>query len=320
MGASVFSRRTSQIPPLNAGHQATGGGPLKVHHMRFPLEAVRLGLPCGAEAQPRRLPCRLSTDSHILPPRILDRCVRPPGRVEWAPMAETGRPPGAIRRMFGEIAPHYDLLNRLMTFGQDVRWRKRTVEVLAPVDGGCYLDVGTGTGDLAMGIRRQAPKSHVIGLDFTPQMLRIAQGRASSGGPAWLLADGERLPFAPGTFDGALSGFFIRNVGHLRIALREQCRVLRPGGRIVVLESSPPEGGLTRWFHRLHLRLVIPLLGRFAAGNAPAYRYLSATTREFLHPEAVCEALRAAGFEDAGFERMTLGAVAIHSARKPEGS
>jgi demethylmenaquinone methyltransferase/2-methoxy-6-polyprenyl-1,4-benzoquinol methylase len=235
-------------------------------------------------------------------------------------MADTDRVPGAIRRMFGEIAPRYDLLNRLMTLGQDVRWRKRTVEILAPTDGGCYLDVGTGTGDLATELRRQAPKAHIIGVDFAPQMLQIAQGIAGAGGPVWMLADGEGLPFATGTFDGALSGFFIRNVGHLSIALQEQRRVLRPGGRIVVLETSPPKGGLTRWFHRLHLRLVIPLLGRFVAGNAPAYRYLSATTREFLHPEAVSEALRAAGFEHAGFEQMTLGAVAIHSARKPGGS
>lgn len=235
-------------------------------------------------------------------------------------MANTDKAPKAIRDMFGRIAPRYDLLNRLMTFGQDARWRRRSVEMLRPKAAGRYLDVGTGTGDLAAEILRQAPAARVLALDFTAEMLWLAQRRAGAGGPVWLLADGERLPFAAGRFDGVLSGFFIRNVAHLKIAFQEQYRVLKPGGRIVVLESSPPEGGLTRWFHRLHLRLVIPLLGRFVAGDVPAYRYLSATTEEFLHPEAISEVLRATAFEHTGFERMTFGAVAIHSARKPEGS
>jgi demethylmenaquinone methyltransferase/2-methoxy-6-polyprenyl-1,4-benzoquinol methylase len=131
------------------------------------------------------------------------------------------------------------------------------------------------------------------------------------------LADGTRLPFAGHAFHGAISGFYIRNVRDLERALQEQFRVLLPGGRIVILESSPPSGGLLRWLHRLHLRVTIPLLGRFIAGDARAYQHLSDSTVGFLHPEEISNQLRAAGFEQVRSARLTFGVVAIHWAQKP---
>jgi demethylmenaquinone methyltransferase/2-methoxy-6-polyprenyl-1,4-benzoquinol methylase len=235
-------------------------------------------------------------------------------------MEETEKGPTAIRRMFGQVAPRYDLLNRLMTFGQDRRWRRRAVGMLRPAPGRRYLDVGTGTGGLPLEIHQQAPEARILALDFTPEMLRFGRSRPGAGGALWLLADALLLPFPDHSFDGVISSFLIRNVSDLETALREQLRVLVPGGKTVVLESSPPEGGLTQWFHHLHLRLVIPLLGRFVAGNAPAYRYLSATTQGFLHPEQISGVLRSVGFAHVECCRLTFGAAAIHSACKPEGA
>lgn len=219
-----------------------------------------------------------------------------------------------VRAMFARIAGRYDLLNRLMTFGQDVRWRRIAVEGLQLSGSSDVLDIGAGTGDLAFEIQRQAPGAHVVAADFTLEMLRAGRARTTANSPAWLAADALKLPLPNASFDGVISGFLLRNVGDLTAALREQGRVLRPGGRFVSLETTPPPNGLMRPLIAIQLRVVIPLLGRLVAGDPSAYRYLPQSTEGFVEPERLAEMIEAAGFERVSFRRYMFGTIAIHQA------
>lgn len=219
-----------------------------------------------------------------------------------------------VRSMFARIAGRYDLLNRLMTFGQDVRWRRNAVRQLQLPPSARVLDVGTGTGDLAFEIRRQAPDADIVAADFTPEMMRAGRSRGAVRQPGWLVADALDLPFASGGFDGVISGFLLRNVVDLPRALREQARILRPGGRWVNLETTPPPSGFMRPFIEIQLRIVIPLLGRLIAGDPSAYQYLPRTTEGFVEPEILTELIERAGFEEVHFRRFMFGTIAIHRA------
>jgi demethylmenaquinone methyltransferase/2-methoxy-6-polyprenyl-1,4-benzoquinol methylase len=219
-----------------------------------------------------------------------------------------------IRSMFGRIAGRYNLLNRLMTFGQDVRWRRIAVSQLDLPAAARALDIGAGTGDLAFEIDRQTPDARIVAADFTPEMLHTGRGRAKKHQPAWLVADALKLPLASGSFDGVISGFLLRNVVDLPRALGEQARVLRPGGRWVALETTPPPSGIMRPLIELQLRIVIPLLGRLIAGDPAAYRYLPRSTEGFVEPDRLADMIADAGFEQVGYRRFMFGTIAIHRA------
>jgi demethylmenaquinone methyltransferase/2-methoxy-6-polyprenyl-1,4-benzoquinol methylase len=220
-----------------------------------------------------------------------------------------------VRRMFGRIAGRYDLLNRVMTGGQDVRWRRDVVRRLTPSPDGRYLDLGAGTGDLAFEIQRQAPGAVCVAADFTPQMIAVGRGRQSTPQPLWALADAQRLPFRSAAFDGMVSGFLLRNVVDLDASLSEQRRVLSSGAQWVALDTSPPPPGLLRPLIELHLHRIVPLLGRILAGDADAYTYLPDSTEGFLAPEAMLGHLAGAGFVDSAFVRRMFGTIAIYTAR-----
>jgi demethylmenaquinone methyltransferase/2-methoxy-6-polyprenyl-1,4-benzoquinol methylase len=221
-----------------------------------------------------------------------------------------------VRRMFDRIAGRYDLLNRVMTLGQDQSWRRQTVAALGPPLGR-VLDLGAGTGDLAFEVMRQSPSSNVVAADFSAGMMQVGRQRPGQPRPHWVLADAQRLPFADASFDGVVSGFLLRNVGDLPLALAEQVRVLTPGGRWASLETTPPARGLLRPLVWLHFRLVIPTLGRLIAGDAQAYQYLPSSTEGFLPPEDLANRLRQAGLQQVSSERLMLGTVAIHRGRRP---
>jgi len=220
---------------------------------------------------------------------------------------ETGRlAPDAVRRMFDRIAPVYDAMNRTMTAGLDRRWRRLTAEaVVRPGDR--VLDACCGTGDLAIAAR--AVGGDVTGLDFSDRMLERARRKA----PAleWVRGDLLALPFADASFDAATVGFGVRNVADLGLALRELRRVLRPGGRLGILEITRPRGPLAL-FYRFWFDGVVPLLGKLLPGGS-AYTYLPASVRRFPGPEELAELMRAEGFGDVRFRLLAGGIVAIHT-------
>ena len=222
-----------------------------------------------------------------------------------------------VRRMFGRIAGRYDLLNRLMTAGQDRRWRREVVRRGHPIPGERVLDLGCGTGDLALETLHQSPRSRVVGADFTQAMLTLAGRRAGADGAAWVLADALHLPFTDGAFDAVVSGFLLRNVSDLEAALAEQIRVLAPAaGRLVCLDTTPPGPGPLRPLLDFHLKRVIPFLGRWVARDPEAYNYLPGSTHRFLTAEALAERLQQLGLAGVGFVRRMFGTVAIHWGRR----
>ncbi len=222
-----------------------------------------------------------------------------------------------VQAMFARIARRYDLMNRLMTGGQDVRWRRQVIDLAQVPRGGRLLDLGTGTGDLALEALRRDPSVMVVGGDFTEAMMRVGRARAGGEWVRWAAADALHLPFPPATFDAVTSGYLMRNVADVGQAWAEQWRVLRPGGRVVCLDTTPPQPSLLLPFIRFHLRIVIPVLGRLIAGSSDAYTYLPETTVGFLSAERLAASLSEAGFARVGFRRLMFGTMALHWGTKP---
>ena len=220
---------------------------------------------------------------------------------------ETGRlPADGVRSMFDRIAPVYDAMNRIMTVGLDQRWRAATVrETVRPGDR--VLDACCGTGDLAVAARAGGASS-VVGLDFSAAMLERARRKA----PDIVFIEGDvlELPFHDATFDAAVVGFGIRNVSDLEAGLRELRRVLRPGGRLGILEITTPTGILAP-FYRLWFDTVVPFLGRVLPGGE-AYTYLPASVRRFPAPKALSALFAANGFTKVRYRTFAGGIVALH--------
>lgn len=217
-----------------------------------------------------------------------------------------------VNRMFAGIARRYDRMNRLMTLGQDVRWRRLLVHAAALPPGGRLLDIATGTGDIGFEALRQTPGVRVTAADFSLPMMQVGQGKPRGQMLDWLAADTFHLPFPDDSFDAVASGFLLRNVVDVAAALAEQRRVVRPGGHVVCLETSPPPDNLLRPAIDLHLRLVIPALGRLISGSSQAYRYLPQSSLAFMEPEELAEVFRAAGLREVRYKRLMFGTIAIH--------
>ncbi len=223
---------------------------------------------------------------------------------------ETGTLPAAgVESMFDRIAPVYDAMNRVMTAGLDRRWRRLTAEaVVRPGDE--VLDACCGTGDLALAALRRGA-GRVVGLDFSERMLERA--RRKSGAVQWVRGDVLALPFADTSFDAATVGFGVRNVADLERALRELRRVLRPGGRLGILEITRPRG-LLRPFFSVWFDRVVPLLGKALPGGQ-AYAYLPASVRRFPTADELAGLLEEAGFADVRVRLLGGTIVALHTGR-----
>jgi demethylmenaquinone methyltransferase/2-methoxy-6-polyprenyl-1,4-benzoquinol methylase len=217
-----------------------------------------------------------------------------------------------VRRMFGRIAPRYDLLNRLMTAGQDRRWRRETIRRVNLSEAAWLLDLGAGTGDLCFEALDQRPAARVVALDFTPEMMRLGKRRPAGGRVRWVVGDAAHLPFPAAAFEAIVSGFLLRNMPDLDAVLREERRVARPGSRVASLDTTPPPRSWLRPLLRFHLHVVVPALGRLIAGDSEAYNYLPQSTERFLDAEALAQRMRAAGFVRVGFVRRMLGTIALH--------
>jgi demethylmenaquinone methyltransferase/2-methoxy-6-polyprenyl-1,4-benzoquinol methylase len=231
-------------------------------------------------------------------------------------LPSTADKPRFVAAMFGRIAPRYDLMNTLMTFGQDARWRRSVAESLTPTGrGGRVLDVGAGTGQLASAVHVADPTRRVVGVDFALEMLRQSANQAQRVHLA--AGDAQRLPFADAQFDAVVSGFLVRNLSDAERGLREQVRVLRPGGVLVVLETTPGPPGWLRPGYRLYFRQIVPRLGRLITGDASAYTYLPESTLAFVQPARVVTMLQRCGLFEVRTRGLMFGTVALTTGYKP---
>lgn len=213
---------------------------------------------------------------------------------------------------FNTIAATYDRLNRLMTLGLDRRWRKRAVRNLK----GHVLDVACGTGDMVVELLKRG--CTVTGVDLSDEMLAIARRKTADWKPAYHKADAEHLPFADCAFDAVTCAFGVRNFVHLEQGLKEMLRVLKPGGRMVILELATPDSRLLRPFYNLYTRHIIPWLGQRLAGSREAYTYLPRSIERFPKGDEFVGIVRQLGCE-ATERKTTFGVCRIYTAEKTKG-
>jgi demethylmenaquinone methyltransferase/2-methoxy-6-polyprenyl-1,4-benzoquinol methylase len=229
-------------------------------------------------------------------------------------------PEAEVRAMFDRIASVYDLMNGVMTAGMHHRWRERAVDLAAVAPGDRALDVATGTGDLALALaERVGPEGEVVGSDFAPRMLELARGKAARVGAAHVrFEEGNalELPYPDAGFAAATVGFGARNFADLGRGLSEMARVVRPGGRVVILEITTPERAPLSWFFRAWFDRAVPLLGRLA-GDSDAYGYLPSSVRRFPGPAQLGAELAAVGLEDVRWVLTAGGIIALHHGRVP---
>lgn len=230
------------------------------------------------------------------------------------------------RRLFATIAPRYDLITRLLSYGQDARWKRRVADIVdaesARVRGSGVqgsrrrlLDLACGTGDVALSL---AASHDVAGLDLTPAMLTIASRRAAAAGVRvpWIAGDMTVLPFGDATFDVVTTSYGLRNVPVLEMALAEIARVLRPGGLLVSLDFNKPRVGVVRAVYLGYLTAMGSLMGLALHGDADTYRYIPHSIRRYPGAEGVASRMRAAGFNDVRLEPKLGGLMTIHVARR----
>jgi len=220
-----------------------------------------------------------------------------------------------VRAMFDRIAGVYDRMNRVMTAGLDARWRSRAADLAALGAGGRALDVACGTGDLTLELAgRVGERGEVVGCDFSERMLELARAKAPQ--LRFEHANALDLPYADGTFDAATVGFGARNFSDLTVGLAEMARVVRPGGRVVVLEITTPQRPPLSWFYRVWFDRIVPVLGRLT-GQAEAYGYLPSSVRRFPGPEALAAALAGVGLVRIRWVLTAGGIIAIHVGERP---
>ncbi len=223
---------------------------------------------------------------------------------------------GQVNRMFDRVAGHYDTLNSVMTAGLHHHWRERAADRAELRPGDSALDVCCGTGDLALElVGRVAPGGRVVGCDFSEPMLDLARekvARRGADGARFEWADALQLPYDRERFDAITVGFGVRNLADLDRGLREMARVLKPGGRLVVLEITQPARPPLSWFFSFWFDRIVPLLGTFSA-DPEAYSYLPQSVRSFPSPRGLAERMDGAGFERIRYTVLAGGIIAIHS-------
>ncbi len=227
-----------------------------------------------------------------------------------------------IWKMFDRIAPRYDILNRILSLGLDMSWRYKTGKYLNSNKGLKILDLATGTGEMLIAMLSSNQNiSYAVGLDMSPKMLAIAEKKITGLNLAHrarlIQADVAKIPFAENSFDIVTTAFGIRNVPDVAAALAEMHRVLKPGGRAIILEFSLPENIVLRKLFLLYLRIFVPAVGAIISGDYWAYRYLNKSVETFLSREELCQIMRSAGFTNVNVAPMTFGVACIYYGDKP---
>ena len=221
--------------------------------------------------------------------------------------------PAYVREMFGSIARRYDLANHVLSCGIDFYWRARAADIVASWQPGKIADLATGTGDLALALQKRLPNADVTGVDFLHEMLELAHYK---GVRRVVLADAMRLPFADGSFDCVTIAFGLRNLENYSTGLAEICRILNTNGHLLVLEFSLPTMPVLRAAYRFYLHRCLPLLGSCLTQQKSAYDYLGESIERFPSGNAMCELMRANGYDSPSFKCLTGGIVTIYTAAK----
>jgi demethylmenaquinone methyltransferase/2-methoxy-6-polyprenyl-1,4-benzoquinol methylase len=217
--------------------------------------------------------------------------------------------------MFDRIAGRYDAMNSVMSAGLHHRWRARTVDAAGVGPGDATLDVCCGTGDLALELRRRVGAGgRVVGLDFSAPMLELAERKSEAAGAGieWMQGNALELPFEDASFDAATVGFGVRNVADVEGAIAEMARVVRPGGRVAILEITTPQRPPLKWFFAIWFDRIVPLLGTLA-GDREAYTYLPTSVRRFPPAHELAGLMHSVGLRDVRYVVLAGGIVAIHS-------
>lgn len=225
-----------------------------------------------------------------------------------------------VRQMFDSIAPAYDFMNRAMTLGIDIWWRRLAVKQLKRLKPARILDVATGTGDFAIQLHKSLHPEHITGIDLSQGMLdearRKVKEKSLEQSITFEQGDCMALEMQDGTFDAVTVAFGVRNFEHLQQGYEEMARVLRPGGMLCVLELSTPTNPIIRWFYDLYTLHIIPWIGGLKSGDANAYRYLPQSIAAVPQGDDMLQLMRNAGLHDAHYKRLTLGTCTIYTAVK----
>ena len=236
------------------------------------------------------------------------------------PYGNEGKKAEQVERMFDHIAPSYDRLNHLMSLGIDLMWRRRAIRWLRPFRPGLVLDVATGTGDFAILACRMLPSASLTGIDLSEGMMQVGRRKVEQAGLAARIdfqrEDCEALSFPDASFDAVTVAFGVRNFEHLDRGLAEMCRVLRPGGHLVILELSTPTRFPMKQLFALYSRVAMPVMGRTISHDDSAYTYLPESIRAFPQGEVMQESIRRAGFSQVSFRRLTFGLCTLYMATK----
>lgn len=226
-----------------------------------------------------------------------------------------------VQKIYSEVADTYELVNHILTFGLDIHWRKTAAKKAAQASGSLWLDVCSGTGEMAQSLSRLAdPEVRIISLDFSSSMLSRAMRKKNARNISFVEAEALRLPFPDDTFDLLTISFATRNINHKKESLiahlREFHRVLNRGGRFINLETSQPSSRILRRLFHLYIKLTVKPIGARLSGSKSGYSYLAFTIPRFYHPEEFSSLLHQAGFQKVECHRLLFGVSAIHIARK----
>lgn len=233
-------------------------------------------------------------------------------------MTQVHKDGAQIAAMFDRLAPRYNLMNRVMTLGQDQRWRRFLVRKAHIQPNAKVLDLASGTGDIALEIIKVHPQAQVTAGDFSQGMMDWGKQRPNGDKVTWVVCDAMKMPFADASFDCVVFGYLLRNVESIPQTMAEIKRVLKPGGRVVCLDTTPPRKGLLYPFLQGYLKYGLPIMGRLFAGNAGSYAYLAQSSLAFENPEALKSHFEAGGFCNVAYKTFMFHTIAIHWAEKAD--